>query len=191
MSVLTVLIHLFRSYIVIPPKFAVRWTYKSCHVRKGESCPLVWDLRDSPSTAAQLVQSTMKQKLTRFRHLQSQHATTPAVSALHIHCDFLPYRRISARNKQGVTVRDVLEAIYNAVRTPLALEEWEELSLKQKLRVKRVYDIRWRDATIPEKERTDGVRWVDCLLQCTRFAGLSMSYDNDFECILTLSRNFD
>jgi hypothetical protein len=86
-------------------------------------------------------------------------------------------------------VRDVLEAIHNVTRVPLTVAEWDGLSQKQQERIKRVFDLRWRAAVVPEKERKGGVRRLDCLLQCTRFAGLSMSYDNDFECILTLSRN--
>jgi len=158
-------------------------------VRNGESCPLIWDLRDPPSTAAQLVSSSLKHRcLTGFKLLQSQYATTPPVTALRVTCDILPWH-ISARNKQGVTVRDVLEAIHNIARTPLTVAEWDGLSQKQQERIKREFDVRWRGASSPEKERKGGVRRVDHLLKCTRFAGLSMSYDNDFECILTLSRN--
>jgi len=160
-------------------------------VRNGESCPLVWDLRDPPSTAAQLVSSSLKHRcLTGFKLLQSQHATTPPVTGLHVSCDLLHHSwQINARNKQGVTVRDVLEAIHNVARAPLTIAEWESLSPKQQERIRRVFDVRWRAAVNPEKERKGGVRRVDCLLQSTRFAGLSMSFDNDFECILTLSRN--
>jgi len=86
-------------------------------------------------------------------------------------------------------VRDVLEAIHNIARTPLTVAEWDGLSQKQQERIKREFDVRWRGASSPEKERKGGVRRVDHLLKSTRFAGLSMSYDNDFECILTLSRN--
>jgi len=169
--------------------YCLAFTYPTAH--KGESCPLVWDLRDPPSTAAQLVPSTLKHKvITGFRHLQSQHATTPPVTALDISCDVLPYRwQIRARNKRGVTVRDVLDAIHNVTQAPLTIEEWERLSIKQQQRIERVFDVRWRDSAIPETERKSGVRRMDCLLQCTRFAGLSMSYDNDFRCILTLSRS--
>jgi len=85
----------------------------------------------------------------------------------------------------------VLEAIHQVARAPLTVQEWEALSFKQQERVKRVFDVRWRGAVSPEKERKAGVRRVDCLLQCTRFAGLSMSYDNIFECNLVLARNLD
>jgi len=88
-------------------------------------------------------------------------------------------------------VHDVLEVIHRVARTPLTVQEWEGLSSKQQERIKRVFDVRWRGAVIPESERRGGVRRVDCLLQCTRFAGLSMSYDNDFACVLTLSRNLE
>ncbi|KIM86677.1 hypothetical protein PILCRDRAFT_64788 [Piloderma croceum F 1598] len=160
-------------------------------VRKGESCPLIWDLRDPPSSAAQLVPYGQKHS-TSFKFLQSQFATSPRVTGLYILCDLLPYPwKISARNQKGVTVGDVLEAIYQVARTPLTTEEWDRLPSKQRQRVNRVFDVRWTNASAPEKERNRGLKRVDCLLQSTRFAGLSMSYDDDFTCILTLSRNLD
>jgi len=88
-------------------------------------------------------------------------------------------------------VRDVLEAIYNVTHAPLTHDEWERLSLKQQERIKRVFDVRWREAANPEQERKNGVRRVDCLLQCTRLGGLTMSYDNNFECIMTMTRSDD
>jgi len=133
-------------------------------VRKGESCPLLWDLRDPPSSATQLV--PYGQKRTSFKFLRSQPATSPPVTALHILCDLLPYQwEIEARNKKGVTVGDVLEAIHQVARTPLTTEEWDLLPYKQQERVNRNFDMRWRNASAPEKERSRGLKRVDCLLQ--------------------------
>ena len=159
-------------------------------VRKGESCPLLWDLRDPPSTAAQLVSSTQKHKFTSFKLLQSQYATTPPVSMLHISCDVLPNQwRIIARNKQGVTVHDVLEAIHSVVRAPLTVQEWEDLSPKQQDRIKRVFDVRWRGAVIPEKERKEGVKRVDCLLQvCPSLLTLPSANTSTFPLVLSICR---
>jgi hypothetical protein len=136
-------------------------------MRKGDSCPLLWDLRDPPSTAARLLPPTQKQTgVNGFKPLQSQYATTPPVTALRISCDLLHHEwKINARNRQGVTVRDVLEAIHQVARAPLVVSEWDALSFKQQERVKRVFEVRWRGAVSPEKEKMAGVRRVDCLLQ--------------------------
>jgi hypothetical protein len=142
-------------------------------VRKGESCPLLWDLRDPATTAARLIPPTQMHSCANgFTPLHSQYATTPPVTALRICCDLLHYEwKISARNKQGVTVHDVLEAIHQVARAPLTVQEWEALSFKQQERVRRVFDVRWRGAVSPEKERKAGVRRVDCLLQVRLFRG--------------------
>jgi len=161
-------------------------------VPDGQPCALLWDLRDPPSSAAQPVSSIHKHKTpnTKYQLPHAQFATTPPVTALQITCDIFPYQwRIEARNKQGVTVRDVLTAIYNVAHAPLRTEEWDGLTHKQRERISRVYDIRWKGAAHPDKERRAGVRRVDCLLHYTRFAGISMEPDRDFACIMTLSRN--
>jgi len=158
----------------------------------GQSCALLWDLRDPPNTAAQPVSTIHRHRspITKFQLPHSQLATTPPVTALRITCDIFPYKwRIEARNQQGVTVRDVLTAIYNVAHAPLRVDEWEGLSAKQQDRIKKVWDVRWRGSTYPDRERREGVRRVDCLLHYTRFAGITMALDHDFECILTLSRN--
>jgi hypothetical protein len=138
-------------------------------VRKGESCPLLWDLRDPPSSAVQLVPYGQKHN-TSFDFLRSQFATSPPVTALRILCDLLPYRwKISARNQEGVTVGDVLEAIHLVACTPLTAEEWERLPSKQQQRAIRVFDVRWKSASKPEKERNRGLKRMDCLLQVCFF----------------------
>jgi len=131
-------------------------------VRKGESCPLLWDLRDPPSSAAQLAPYGQK---CSFKYLRSQPATSPPVTGLYILCDLLPNWKIRARNQGGVTVGDVLEAIHQVARTPLTTEEWDQLLYKQQERVNRVFDVRWKRASAPEKERNRGLQTVDCLLQ--------------------------
>ena len=139
-------------------------------VRKGESCPILWDLHNSPATAEQLVPySRGRGCAIGLKHLESRYATSPRVTGLHIFCNLLPYEfGIYAYNKSGVTVCDVLQEIYDVVHKPLTLNEWEGLSYKQQERVAKAFDMRWMGAAVPEKERRAGVRRVDCLLQvCT------------------------
>ncbi|KZP24955.1 hypothetical protein FIBSPDRAFT_856308 [Athelia psychrophila] len=161
------------------------------------SCPLIWDLRDPPSTAAQLVPSHTRTSTSisatprpRTR-LPSEPATSPPVSALHIKCGLFSANRwrMSAHNARGVTVSDVLCTIHATVHVPLTKAEWAAMSDKQHARVKRAYDARWQGAKHPERERAEGLRRVDALLGCTRFGGLIMSFEKDFECVLSLTRS--
>ena len=156
-------------------------------VSKGSSSSFLWDLRDPPSTAARAVHSLSSQ----YHGPGGEFATNPPISALRVVCDILPYPwwRIKARNDGGVTVRDVFDAIYNTLHVPLTNTEWDGLSEKQKLRVQRAFEVRWSAAAQPQRERKQGLRRVDCLLGSTTFAGLSMSDDSDFDCVLSLGRN--
>lgn len=154
---------------------------------KGKSCSLLWDLRDPPSTVARAVYALPQQ----YHGPGTEFATTPPISALRIVCDILPYEswRIKARNSEGITVRDVFEAIYNTLQVPLTDTELDGLSEKHRLRVQNAFEVRWRAARQPVGERRRGMRRVDCLLGSTTFAGLSMSDDSDFDCVLSLGRN--
>lgn len=170
-------------------------------VATGRSCPLLWDLRDPPSTAAQPVPSTSapahnvninhkghgQRQAPRPPHLLSEYATSPPISALRITCGLLPAMRMRAHNPCGVTVSDVLGAIHTALRVPLTHAEWGSLSAKQRARVQRAYETRCRT----ERERERGVRRVDCLLRYTRFAGVGVSFEDEFGGVLSLARNED
>lgn len=161
------------------------------------SCALIWDLRDPPFTAAQLVPSYPAYPRTSTAHkphtaLPSEFATTPPVRTLSVTCGLFPPGgawRIAAHNPRGATVADVLRAVHGALHVPLTQAEWRAMAGKQRARVARAYDERWRGAADPARERMQGVRRIDALLGCTRFGGLIMSYEREGECVLSLTRN--
>ncbi|KAJ6525857.1 ectomycorrhiza-regulated small secreted protein [Mycena sp. CBHHK59/15] len=140
----------------------------------GYCCALLWDLREPPRSACHL----------------SQHATNPPVSCLRVTCGIFPNEAwvAEARNWLGVTVRNVLDAIYVAVNAQITHPEWDALSPKQQNRVNIVFDTRWRRSTDPAQVREHGVLRADCLLQHILFAGLSNAPDSDDTCLLTLRR---
>ncbi|KAF7986311.1 hypothetical protein HWV62_35272 [Athelia sp. TMB] len=167
------------------------------------SCPLIWDLRDPPATAAQPVPtypshppySSHPQPRPPTAHkphpaLPSEYATAPPVRALNITCGLAPAWKITAQNPRGggVTVADVLRAVHAALHAPLAHGEWAALAGKQRARVAAAYEERWRGAADPAGERMQGLRRVDALLGCTRFGGLIVA-DGRGECVLSLTRN--
>jgi hypothetical protein len=169
------------SHIILHPLLQY-----SHHDVIGNPCsPLLWDLREHPSYI-RLVKNN--RKLNSY-HLR-QHATTPAVTYLDITCGIFPIPwRIEAYNPHGVTIYDVLEAIYYVVHTAIIPCEWEMLSEKHKDRVAVAFEERWKSAYNRMQVRSYGVTRGDCLLRSTSFAGLSMSYDKRCSAILTLSRN--
>jgi hypothetical protein len=152
----------------------------------GNPCsPLLWDLREHP-TYMRFVKNNRKPT----SYYLDQPATTPAVTYLDITCGLFPIPwSIEAHNPRGVTIYDVLRAIYHVTQTAIIPCEWEMLSEKHQDRVAVVFEDRWSSAYNRMQVRSFGVTRADCLLRSTSFAGLSMSYDKRCSAILTLSRN--
>ncbi|KAG5642359.1 hypothetical protein DXG03_002956 [Asterophora parasitica] len=102
---------------------------------------------------------------------------------------------MEAHNPHGVTVLDVLTALYTGLQTPLTHDEWDALSAKQQKRVSAAFDARWRLAgsepgaeEVGEEVRGRGVVRADCLLHHTLFAGLTVSLVELKSCVLTVRR---
>ncbi|KAJ7244050.1 ectomycorrhiza-regulated small secreted protein [Mycena rebaudengoi] len=152
----------------------------------GHCCPLLWDLREPPNTARHVL--SRDRPLSEFE--LSQHATTPPVFYLRITCGVFPDESWTseARNWQGITVRNVLDAIYSTVRAQITYPEWNALSLKHQNRVNLAFDVRWRRSADPAQVREHGVLRSDCLLHHILFSGLSMATNSDDTCLLTLGR---
>jgi hypothetical protein len=160
----------------------------SQHSVRGNTCPLLWDLHDAPTYSIRHV-SDPTAPLTHAE--LCQHATSPPAPSLYIDCGIFPEEwPIHAYNPCGVTIGDVLQAIYTCVQQQIRQEEWDGLCAKQRDRVNRVFDARWRLSVNPLRVRACGVLRIDCLLQHTWFAGLTVSiaHRNSLNCILTLRR---
>ncbi|KAG2154215.1 uncharacterized protein EDB93DRAFT_189445 [Suillus bovinus] len=149
--------------------------------------PIEWDVRYHPTRHAEITNLPIQSS-----HL-SQFATNPPITKLQLVCDLLfPGWEIIARNPTGVTVQDVLEAIYETLRGLLRTHEWEGMSLKQRSRIEDIHRARCMASLDPEYTRLAGVRRVDCLLSTTMFAGLTslVRRRDQWQVVLTLSRDF-
>ena len=137
-----------------------------------------WDVRRSTSTAS--ISSHYSS------HYWSEPATSPAIASMRlvfnipssIHSHSLVWQT-DVYNKYGVRVRDVLEAIHNALYRRLSPLEWASFGRHYKERVGRALLRRMTD--YPRNNgyysHSDGARRVDCLLNETRFSGLKRSSD--------------
>ncbi|KAF8205416.1 ectomycorrhiza-regulated small secreted protein [Mycena galopus ATCC 62051] len=143
----------------------------------GHCCPLLWDLRESPRNARHV--STPERFLSDFE--LSQHATNPPVFCLRVTCGIFPEDSwvAEARNWLGVTVGNVLDAIFETVNTQITHPEWNALCPKQQNRVNIVFDARWRRSVDGARVRERGILRSDCVLHHVLFSGLSLTPDAD------------
>jgi len=108
---------------------------------------------------------------------------------LQITCDLFPDDwSIKVLRLEGVTIGDVLNAIYTMLRQSIRRNEWDLLSEKQRSRVVAVFEERCKIAPNPDECRSLGILRADSLIHHTLFAGLSVSPVNDCSAILTLRR---
>jgi len=158
--------------------------YSQHVVAAGHCCPLLWDVREPPASAQRVVSMD---SITE-RHL-SLPATSKPMPILQITCDLFPDdRSIKILRLEGVTIGDVLDAIYTMLRQPIGRNELDLLSDKQRSRVAAVFKERCKIAPSPDKCRSHGILRADSLIHHTLFAGLSVSPVNDCSAILTLRR---
>ncbi|KAF9476954.1 hypothetical protein BDN70DRAFT_811415 [Pholiota conissans] len=147
-------------------------------------CPIHWDLRKS-SVEARL-NGDPNSPLT-FGHL-GRPATDPKLDSLDITCGMLEKWPIKVRRPEGIDVIDVLENIRKTLLCRVSRTEFERFSKGQQEKITAVFVERCNKAQDPDKARENGVLRLDCLLQHTIFAGLSVSLDKEKTCILTLRR---
>ncbi|RDB28043.1 hypothetical protein Hypma_002196 [Hypsizygus marmoreus] len=157
--------------------------YSQHNIAVGHCNAILWDLREAPTS----IRHVSNLDIVLTEHELSELATTPPVKSLHVVCGlFAEDWPIDARNPQGVTILDVLKAIYTCLQTQITQEEWYRMCLKQRRRVSVVFDARWRVAKDTTITHAHGVLRADCLLQHTLFAGLTVSLETEGTCILTL-----
>lgn len=147
-------------------------------------CPIHWDLRVSSDNAR--LYGDPNRPLT-FAHLASP-ATQPTLDSLDITCGIFENWPIEVRRPEGIAVADVLEAIRSTLLRRISHAEWEAFSESQREKIEVVFNERWMAAEDPDATRQNGVLRMDCLLQRTIFAGLSVSLETSNTCILTLRR---
>ncbi|KAJ8081442.1 hypothetical protein AAF712_012259 [Marasmius tenuissimus] len=113
--------------------------------------------------------------------LLAEPAVTPALSSLVLTTHHLPWSiTIFPSNGYYVTVRDMLDAIYHALRKNVSQHEYQ--SCRDKLRVNEAYQRRYsriRDYHASRQEKASGVKRVDFLCGKTRFMGISPTSRRD------------
>lgn len=160
--------------------------YSQHDVLPGHVTPLMWDLHEDPD-GVHLVENPDEPLATD--HLMED-ATRPSVNTLTITCGVFPADwPIVIKQKLDINISDILRAIYDAVHRRISRDEWDELSQKEQTRITATFEERCSKSTDPMAARGNGVLRVDCLLQHTSFAGLSVSPDEEDTCILTLRRS--
>ncbi|EJC99224.1 uncharacterized protein FOMMEDRAFT_148768 [Fomitiporia mediterranea MF3/22] len=147
---------------------------------------LLWDLR-FPADYARLASM-------RDRRVPSsvavQYATSPPVPIFRITCGIFPYREwtIEVRNSRGVTVGDVLNALYRELRHRVSNTEWTAAPRTHQARVAETFYTRCRRSADPRYEQRAGVRRIDWLLKSTVFVGLTPSVERAYTWTLTTKR---
>lgn len=155
-------------------------------VASDHCCPLLWDVRRPPQSARRILFPV--EYITPF--YLSLPATYLPKRFLRIVCGMLPEEWvIEIRQQEDITIGDILEAIYTMLMRPIQRHEWERLTDKQRDRIGSVFKERCEMAADQERCRSRGVLRVDFLHQHILFAGLSLSFDRDSSCVLTLRRH--
>ncbi|KAG5634751.1 hypothetical protein H0H81_000894 [Sphagnurus paluster] len=170
--------------------------YSQHEVLPGLCTALMWDMRDPPTAA----RPTSNPHLTLSAHELAQSATAPPMPILRIVCGVFPQgpdpasgtdwtMEVRATSSSGgVTLGEVLSAIYQGLAVPLVYAEWDALCEMQRKRIGEVFDRRWREAADPAGVRARGLIRADCLLLHTLFGGLSIYFEQSGSCVLTVRR---
>lgn len=148
-----------------------------------ENPKLAWDVRLPPETiraSNNPIRGHQWHKLTS-RTLQQQ-ALSPPWTFMRLKCELLPWV-VEVSNPSGVTVQDVLEAVYECLREPIEREDWREASVDWRGRLKEVWKRRCMMAgemldggrVARMEEEKMGVRRVDWLLWDFEWLGIRKS----------------
>ncbi|KIK00417.1 hypothetical protein K443DRAFT_679215 [Laccaria amethystina LaAM-08-1] len=109
--------------------------------------------------------------------LLAEPATQPPMHSLTIVCPHLPWPiNVKARKRNGyITVADVMDGLYHALRPNATEAEFRSLSHDLRHQVNKAYQQRYRRASLMDyaHEKAQGVRRVDFLGGRNTFMGLS------------------
>jgi len=150
--------------------------------------PINYDLTLPPSTVSTHHHSLSKRSL-------SEPATNPPLPSLTVVTPHLPRGRTilvtASRNGAFVTVSDVLDAIYHALRANVSSADYYSLpSQKDMQRVTLAYEARCkriRDSRAYAEEKRQGAKRVDFLMGLTKFMGLSRTSSGPDVWLLNIS----
>ncbi|KAK7047375.1 hypothetical protein VNI00_006606 [Paramarasmius palmivorus] len=162
----------------------------------GHCCPLLWNV-GKPISDAKAMFPNQREPLPITHRVLSAFATDPPVPHIQISCGIFPDPwPIDVRNKQGVTVQDILESVFACLssRYPGPDENFNALCAKQQRRILDVFQARVGTSPDPHQTWEAGMTRVDCLLHHTVFGGLSLlplpksGRKSTVVCILSLRR---
>ncbi|KAF8635428.1 hypothetical protein AX15_000417 [Amanita polypyramis BW_CC] len=149
--------------------------------------PIDWDMRDKPTSAR--YHPLLFSPTTLSLEDLAMPATSPRVVSLPIICDVLPCNSpIVARNFAGVTIHDVLLAVYDALQVEITKEEWNRFTRKQRDHIQVVRGGRLQRPEDPTDTRSADIKGIDILLHHTLFGGLTPIPAAEPACVLTLRR---
>jgi len=108
-------------------------------------------------------------------------ATSPPVQRMRLICRELPWR-ITVTNHKGVTVRDILETLYNELNQPMTEGEWWIAQDEERERTLAAYKTNCSDEMKDYKRKMDeGVKRIDWLGRKTMLAGVTRTpFDEPF-----------
>ncbi|KIJ50429.1 hypothetical protein M422DRAFT_777140 [Sphaerobolus stellatus SS14] len=143
----------------------------------AESPRLQWDVRLAPSTAR-----IAKPPYRPLDHYLDQYAIEPAWTFVRLRCDLLPWI-VECSNPRGVTVRDILDGVWDCLREPIDSDDWRESTRDFRERLQEVFELRTKLIGDKEgraqrrREEDDGVKRVDWLLWDFEWLGIKKSSD--------------
>ncbi|KAI0337640.1 hypothetical protein BDW22DRAFT_1433173 [Trametopsis cervina] len=141
------------------------------HTSTGAEQILRWDMRQPPSTVLLYVQPN----LTSIQEILSAPATFPQLREITIICATLPWPVKVTSQHEGITVRHILEGIYEDLHIPVTSTELVAITASASY----VFDalcaahterLQWTGT--PAETQPGQIRRVDVLLKNYMFAGL-------------------
>ncbi|KAF8724432.1 hypothetical protein AX14_008826 [Amanita brunnescens Koide BX004] len=158
------------------------------HLEQNQRAPIHWDMHNPPTSARYHFPRMLPIAALSSEDLEMP-ATEPSVISLRIICDVYSYDSpIVARNFSGVTVHDVLFAIYKTLQIQINPTEWSDFRPKQQGRIKHVFEGRRQRLEDPSAASSASVKGIDTLLYHTLFGGLTPIPSPEPTCVLTLRR---
>lgn len=113
-------------------------------------------------------------------NVRAEPATSPPLSSVVILSEFLPWKLTINASSPGpnsfVTVWDVIEGLYRALRLRVRTAELSKAPAKHQPFISRAFERRWsrqRDPVLAREEQMKGIKRIDFLMENHRFIGLT------------------
>ncbi|KAG8977980.1 hypothetical protein FRB90_008626 [Tulasnella sp. 427] len=112
--------------------------------------------------------------------IADQPATNPVVTKMRLICHDLPWK-ISVSNSKGITLQNVLNALYEELQQPLTEGEWWIAADEERNRCMDAYKENCAEDADFKRDLKDGVKRVDWLAKKTMLMSITRTpYDESF-----------